>query len=57
MDKINYIYTVYLKSNQVLPFLKTCHNIHVIETHAAILKSTHFFRILKETMAIHPKKA
>lgn len=49
------IYTVYWKSNQVLPFLKTCLNI--IETHAAILKSTHFFPILKETMAIHPKKA
>lgn len=38
-----------------MPFLKTCHNL--IETHAAILKSTHFFPILKETMAIHPKKA
>lgn len=47
------IYTVYWKSNQVLPFLKTCLNI--IETHAAILKSTHFFPILKETMAIHKK--
>lgn len=30
---------------------------NIIETHAAILKSTHFFPILKETMAIHPKKA